>query len=86
MNDQGYDFNEAFFARQQTNRNYAGPLDMPWLSTGMAMAQWNSGTISSPLEPDEVTMKFYHPSILANKSYPDLLCIWRIKAIKTSEI
>jgi hypothetical protein len=40
MNDRGPQFNEAFFAAQQTNRNYAGPLDMPWLDIGMCIMQF----------------------------------------------
>jgi hypothetical protein len=86
MNDQGYDFNEAFFVRWRTNRNYAGPLDMPWLREGMCLAQWRNGIVSAPLEGVQVIDKFFRAGTLGLNVYPDLLCIWRIKAIKTTGI
>lgn len=83
MNDKGAAFNEQYFASKQTNRNYAGPLDMPWLDEGMSMAQWRNGQISAPMEPKWVDERFYHPSLPAN-NFPECLCIWRIKKLNSN--
>ncbi len=80
MNNLGFDFNERYFSDQGTNRNYTGPLDMPWLEKGMAIAQWKNGTLSSPL--DDLGL-FYHPSEIKNNSYPGCLCFWKIKHLKS---
>lgn len=47
-----YEDNERFFAGQQTNRNYAGPLDIPWLEEGMSIVQWKwDNFIILPYQP-----------------------------------
>lgn len=83
MNDKGFDFNDSFFSNKGTHRNYSGPLDMPWLEEGMAIAQWKNGILSSPL--DDIS-RFYHSNELKNKSYPDCLCFWKIKNIKLNNL
>lgn len=75
-----YEDNERFFAGQQTNRNYAGPLDMPWLEEGMSIVQWRNGIISSPIDRPSLDERFYHPTLPAN-NFPECQCIWKIKAL-----
>jgi hypothetical protein len=82
MNDRGYLYNEAFFAALQTNRNYAGPLDMPWLDIGMCIMQWRNGIISNPLDAKQVGRLFFDPGVMRRAEYTHCLCIWRVRALK----
>lgn len=59
------------------------PLNNPkeWMIGGR-VAQWDCGTLSSPLSLDWMLQTFYFPKNLFGEAYPHVQCFWKITSIK----